>query len=136
MYSSLLALALSLGYNSYDPSIYILVLCRLRLYATVLFNMLSPFYLILTSIDRILVTSSNDRTRQRSTRCFACLCIIIGTLFWALFHSHALISSNIQKLAPNVFLCYFQQGSHLIFVSYYSIIKETSTLLLMIICGL
>ncbi|CAF1234373.1 unnamed protein product [Rotaria sp. Silwood1] len=135
IYSSLLALTLSVGY-SIDVSIYNLIICRLRLYTVSLFNTLSPFYLILASVDRIFVTSSNALTRQRSTRRFAYLCILIGTLFWALFHSHALIASNIRQLAPNAFLCYFQQGIHLVFVSYYAVIKETSTLLLMIICGL
>ncbi|CAF1152433.1 unnamed protein product [Rotaria sordida] len=135
IYSSLLALTLSVGY-SIDASVYNLIICRLRLYTVTLFNILSPFYIILASIDRILITSSNALTRQRSTRRLAYLCIIIGTLFWALFHIHALIASSITQLAPNTFLCYFQPGVHLIFVSYYALIKETSSLSLMIICGL
>ncbi|CAF5014836.1 unnamed protein product, partial [Rotaria sp. Silwood1] len=135
IYSSLLALTLSVGY-SIDVSIYNLIVCRLRIYTVSLFNTLSPFYLILASVDRVFITSSNALIRQRSTCRFAYLCIIIGTLFWALFHSHALIASNIKQIAPSSFLCYFQQGIHLVFVSYYSVIKETLALLLMIIFGL
>ncbi|CAF2843332.1 unnamed protein product [Rotaria sp. Silwood2] len=95
IYSSLLALTLSAGY-SIDAGIYNLIVCRLRLYTVCVFNVLSPFYLILTSVDRIFVISSNALTRQRSTCRFAYLCIIIGTLFWALSHSHILIASNIR----------------------------------------
>jgi hypothetical protein len=135
IYSSLLSLTLDVGYNI-DPSAYNLVLCRLRLYITILFNCLSPFYLILASIDRILVTSPKARTRQRSNHRFAYICIIIGTLFWSLFHSHALIASTITQIGPHQFLCCFREGVHLVFVSYYSLIKEITALSLMIICGL
>ncbi|CAF4129150.1 unnamed protein product [Rotaria sordida] len=61
---------------------------------------------------------------------------MIGTLFWTLFHIHALILTNIVQLSPNVVLCYFQQGIYLTFIGYYSLVKELTTLLLMIICGL
>jgi hypothetical protein len=135
IYSSLLSLTLSVGYNI-DPSAYNLAICHLRLYIIILFNCLSPFYLILASIDRILITSPNARTRRRSTPHFACMCIIFGTLFWVLFHSHALILTNITQLGPNYFLCYFQSGIYLVFISYYSFIKELLAISLMILCGL
>jgi hypothetical protein len=135
IYSSLFSLTLLIGYNI-DPTAYNLVLCRLRLYTIILFNLLSPFYLILASIDRILVTSRNALTRQRSTRRFAYLCLIVGTLFCALFHSHALMFTNIIQLGPNYFFCYFQSGVYLTFVSYYSVIKEILAISSMIICGL
>ncbi|CAF1227716.1 unnamed protein product [Rotaria sordida] len=135
IYSSLLALTLGIGYNI-SALIYKLILCRVYLYVVILSNCLSPFYLILASIDRILLTSSNARIRQRSNRRFACLCIIIGTSFWSLFHIHALISSNIRQMGPNTYLCYFQQGIHLIFATYYSLTKESLILILLLICGL
>jgi hypothetical protein len=135
IYSSLLSLMLDVGYNI-DPSSHYLIICRLRLYAAILFNCLSPFYLILASIDRILVTSQNALTRQRSTRRLAYVCIIGGTLFWTLFHIHALIFTNIIQLGPNIFLCYFSAGVYLAFVGYYSIIKEILALSLMIIFGI
>jgi hypothetical protein len=135
IYSSLLSLTLSIGYNI-DLSAHILIICRLRLYITILFNCLSPFYLILAAIDRILVTSRNALTRQRSTRRLAYTCIILGTLFWALFHSHALIWTTITEIGPNIFLCYFEAGVYLTFIGYYSIIEEILAFLLMLICGL
>lgn len=55
IYSAVLSLTLGVGYNA-DYTVYNLIICRLRLYATILFNVLSAFYLILASIDRILVT--------------------------------------------------------------------------------
>jgi hypothetical protein len=135
MCSSLLPLTLSLGY-SIDTSVYNLVICRLRLYITVLCNCLSAIYLIWASIDRILITSPNARTRQRSTPRLACICIGFGALFWALFHSHALILTNIIQLGPNYFICYFQEGVYRDFVGYYSLFKEIVALSLMILCGL
>jgi hypothetical protein len=126
---------LGIGYEI-DPSAYNLGICHLRLYITILFNCLSPFYLILAAIDRILITSPNALTRQKSTRRLAYACLGGGTLFWALFHSHALILSNITQVGPNIFLCYYEQGVYLAFISYYSIIKEVVALSLMIFCGL
>jgi hypothetical protein len=135
IYSSLLSLTLNLGYNI-DFSAHSLIICRLRLYITILLNCLSPFFLILAAIDRILVTSRNALTRQRSTRRLAYTCIILGTLFWALFHSHALIWTNVEQTGSTTFLCYFQAGVYLTFIGYYSLIKETLVFLLMLICGL
>ena len=134
IYASLFSLTLEVGYNI-DPSAYNLVVCRIRLYITILSNVLSPFYLILASIDRIFITSPNAVTRRRSTRRLAYLCVVTGTLFWALFHSHILIVSNITHFGPISF-CYFQQGLQLTFAGYYSIIKELLALSSMIICGL
>jgi hypothetical protein len=134
IYCLLFSLILEAEYNI-DPSAHNLVICHVRLYINVLFNVLSPYYLILASIDRILVTSRNALTRQRSTRRLAFICVTSGTLFWALFHSHALIIANITHLGP-ISYCYFQPGLQLTFVGYYSVIKELLALSLMIICGL
>ncbi|UJR20372.1 hypothetical protein I4U23_023504 [Adineta vaga] len=135
IFSSLLSLTMGSGYNI-DPSSYSVVLCRLRHYTTTLFNVLSPFYLILASIDRILITSPSALIRQRSTRRLAYMSIICGTFFWSLFHMHPFIASNIIEIAPNLFVCMFQPGIHLTFVSYYSLVKEIAALSVMIMCGL
>lgn len=126
---------LNIGYNI-DASIQNLVLCRLRLYTTVLFNCLCSFYLVLAAIDRVLITSSNARTRQRSTLHMAYIYVIGGIIFWALFHSHELFLTNIIQTLPNVFLCYFEQDVYRIFLNYYLLIKELLTLTLLTICGL
>jgi hypothetical protein len=135
IYSVLLFSIMILGYNI-DPSIYNLVLCRLSLYAALLFHCLSQFNLILASIDRMLVTSRNALTRRRSTHRLAYICVFTGAIFWVLFHSHALILPTITQIVPHDFVCNFQQGVETSFVVYYTIIKETLLLSLMIIFGL
>jgi hypothetical protein len=84
----------------------------------------------------MLVTSRNALTRRRSTHRLAYICIFIGAIFWALFHSHALIFPTITQIVPHDFLCNFRQGIEANFVAYYTIIKETLLLSLMIIFGL
>lgn len=135
IYSLLLPLTLGTGY-SIDLSIQNLGLCHLRIYASLLFDCLSPFYLILASIDRILITSPNALIRQKSTLRLAYICIACGTLFWALFHIHALIFGTILQLGPDYFVCYYQLGVYFTFMAYYAVIKQTLALTLMIICGL
>ena len=135
IWSSILPLTLSLGYNI-DASARILAICRIRLYTTILSNCWSAFYLILASIDRVLITSASARIRQRSTCRFAYISLAIGIPFWTLFHVHALIATAIVQVAPRTFICYFQSGFYLAFISYYALIKEVSTLFLLIICGL
>jgi hypothetical protein len=105
-----------------EPSAYSLISCRFNIYTAFLFNILSPFYLILASIDRTLITSRNAQTRRRSTCRLAYICIIGGTIFWMLFHSHALVFPNIIQVAPNKFSCYFKSGIYLIFIGVYSLI--------------
>jgi hypothetical protein len=135
IYSSLLPITLTVGYNV-DSTVSNLNICRLRLYTTILSNCLSAFYLVFASIDRILITSRDALTRQRSTRRMAYLSLSSGTLFWSLFHIHTIIFANITQIGSNSFLCYYQQGVYLAFVSYYSLIKQILSFSLMLICGL
>ncbi|CAF3910668.1 unnamed protein product [Adineta steineri] len=111
-------------------------MCRFYYYTTYLFDILSPFYLILASVDRVLVTSTNARTRQKSTPRLAYICIGCGTLLWMLFHCHALILTDIQEIAPGLFLCYPRAGPYVVFMGYYSMfVKAITVPLLMIIFG-
>ena len=136
IYTSILFSTLATGYDI-DPSTYNLPFCRFRFYAMLLFDILSAWYLILASIDRVLLTSSNALTRQRSTPRLACVCIIIVTLFWLFFHMHALVLTGFLQIAPGRVICYFQYGMHTKLISYYSaIIKGILTPLPMIIFGL
>ncbi|CAF0874477.1 unnamed protein product [Adineta steineri] len=131
---ALLNLILEVGYNI-SPSASNLIICRLRVYISTVFDCLSPFYLLLASIDRIFITSKNALTRRRSNLGLAYICIVSGTLFWVLFSCHALIWSNILQIGPNLFLCYFQ-GVYLTFFSCFAIIKEMTTFLSLTICGI
>ncbi|CAF1569872.1 unnamed protein product [Adineta steineri] len=136
IYSSILTVTLSAGYGV-SPSTYNLAFCRYNLYMAILIDILSSSYLVLASIDRMLVTSVNVKTRQRSTRRFAYMSIIIITIFWILFHSHILSSAVITQVTPNNFVCNLPPGADLILHSYYSLIVKALLIpLLMIIFGL
>lgn len=134
IYSSLMAVMLELGFNI-SPSSYNLVCCRLRLYTILLFDCLSSFYLILASMDRMLVTSINANTRRRSNTRFAYKCIIIGTIIVCLFSSHALFLSEHIRISSTAFTCYFRPGSYVTFIGFYSLTKSTLMPLLMIAFG-
>ena len=136
IYISVLITILQYGYNIM-PTAHNLPLCRFTVYATFVFSTLSPFYLILASIDRVLITSPNARTRHRSTYRLACTCIIIGTLFWIIVHIHALVFGAIIEAAPNYFICYFQLGAYFMFAGYYTfLIQGILVPFLLIIFGL
>jgi hypothetical protein len=121
IYGSFLPTLLENGFNI-NPSIYNLPLCHFRFYLLLIFDMLSPTYLIFASIDRVLYTSRNAGTRRRSTRRLAYICIIGITLFWLIFHIHALFFTTIMELLPGYIICYFQNGIYLTLIGYYSIV--------------
>ena len=117
IYVSILPATLSYGYNI-TPTAYNLGYCRFSLYMSFLLDKLSPFYLILASVDRVLVTSTNAATRRRSTRRLAYICISGVTLFWVLFYIFMPVLGGIIQIAPNYFTCYFTPGIALMFISY------------------
>jgi len=135
IYASLLPITLEIGYNI-TPTVHNLVLCRLRLFATFLLNCLCPFYLLLASVDRVLVTSPNARTRQRSTHRLAYMSIIIGTLCWIVGLTHVLIFTNIIPVPASESICYLQLGWYSMAIGYGSLIKEILIPLLMTFFGL
>ena len=136
IFTSISLSTLAIGYKI-DPSLSNLRFCRFRYYVMFLFDILGPSYLILAAIDRVLLTSPNALTRQRSTPRLAYTCIIIATVFWTLMHLHAAIVTDIVQIRPGVSLCFFQLGMHLTVMTYYSlIIKGILIPLLMLIFGL
>ena len=136
IYTVILPQTLSIGYNI-DATLYNLTLCRFHLYALLLSDILGPSYIILASVDRVLVTSRNALTRQRSTLRLAYVCVTCLTLFCLLAESHTLVLGFIQPIAPGVNFCYFQFGNYYKFISYYTaIVKGILVPLLMLIFGL
>ncbi|CAF4564400.1 unnamed protein product, partial [Rotaria sp. Silwood2] len=133
--SLLLSITLESGYSIYFTSKNI-VLCHLCYYTSLFSNVLSSYCLILASIDRVFVTSPNASTRQRSTLRFSYFCIIGGTIVWMLFHSPSLVFTNITQIGENIYMCFYHVGFYLAFISFYSIIKESSSTLLLLICGI
>ena len=136
IYTTVLPQTLAKGYNV-DPTTNNLVFCRFRFYTTLLFDVLGPSYLVLASIDRILLTSRHALTRQRSTPRLAYVCILSVTLFWLLAESHTLALCQIFVRGPDSNFCYFQQGNYTAFVSYYTVVVKGLLLpLLLLIFGL
>ncbi len=133
--STLLATIFEVGFNISVTTKYI-VPCRLTYYTALFSNVLGSYCLILASIDRSLITSQNVSTRQRSTLRFSYLCVIGGTIFWMLFHSPALIFMTITQIAANISICSYHVGFYLTFIGYYSTIKESSSIILLLIFGL
>ncbi|CAF1549546.1 unnamed protein product, partial [Adineta steineri] len=135
IYTTMLLAILSIGYNI-DPTLYSLSFCHFRYYTLLLSTILSPTYLILASIDRILITSPNALTRQRSTLRLTYISIIGVTLFWLLVHIHALFLTHIIEPLPNIIICSFQPGFYVTFINYYIIlIQDILIPLLMITLG-
>jgi hypothetical protein len=136
IYLSLFYVTLVLGYNI-SPSSSNLTYCHFSIYISLLFDILSPFYLILASIDRIFATSLNATIRKKSTYRLACILALSGTIFWLLFHIHALIYSEIVEIKFDSFHCDLQIGLYSTIVTYYSlIIKGIISPLLLILFSL
>ncbi|CAF4133617.1 unnamed protein product [Rotaria sordida] len=127
--------SLQAGYNIYFTSKNI-ILCRLCYYTSLFSNVLSSYCLILSSSDRVFVISPYASIRQRSTLRLSYFYIIGGTIFWMLFHSPSLVFTNITQISQSISICFYQVGFYLTFISFYSIIKESSSTLLLLICGI
>jgi hypothetical protein len=71
IYTSLLYAILANGYKI-DPSLYNLGFCHFHVCTILLFGVLNPSFLILASIDRILITSPKcfNKTTKYSSSCF------------------------------------------------------------------
>jgi hypothetical protein len=120
-----------------DPGAYNVAYCRLRFYFYYVFGALSPYYLILASIDRILITSRAIRVRQWSTCRVAYISITGMTIFWMIFHIHTLIYIGIYLIIPDYYSCTYTPGIYTIFVNYYQlIVRGIFATLLMSIFGL
>ncbi|CAF0812141.1 unnamed protein product [Adineta ricciae] len=114
---------LSFGYNvSYITNT--LGLCRFSMYMTYVLDVLNPSCLILASIDRILITSQNTLTRQRSTSRLAYISIIYVTLFCFVLHIHTLMLMNVVKFGTNFLLCFSLSFTYLTVLNYYMLVKS------------
>ncbi|CAF1462978.1 unnamed protein product [Adineta steineri] len=114
---------LSIGYGVTFVT-YTLGLCRFTLYMAFVLDILSPTCLVLASIDRILVTSPNALTRQRSTCHLAYWSVICATLFWMLCHIHSLVLMYVIQIGSNIFICYTQSPIYIVVIGYYSLVKS------------
>ena len=104
-------------YHGIDPVTRNVPFCKIHFYIQLVFFMLTPYYLILTSIDRTLVTSSSKRIRERSTLRLAYWSIAGVTLVFFLFFIQLFPFIDIYPVYSNFFTCYLPAGSYRLFMS-------------------
>ena len=127
---------LTYGYGI-DPSASNATFCRAVYYTTFVFASWELSYLLLASIDRIIITSPNAITRQRSTRRAAILSLTIITSFWMVGHMHIFFFVDIIQFGPYYSVCYFSTGTYTTVMTIYAIgVNGILTVLLMTIFGL
>ena len=134
IHSLLLMTTLESGFNIH-LNVKSLLLCRLCFYTSLISNVLSTYCLLLASFNRALVTSPQYFVQNRAGQHFAYIHILFGTIFWMIFHSPALIFTNITSYNRNISICFYQTGFYLTFIGYYSIVKESLSSLLLITLG-
>lgn len=126
---------LSSGYGI-DPMIQSLIYCRCFFYLTFSNASTAPYYIILSSVDRIFMTSRNTSIRKLSTRRIAIIFIVANTFFWLLIHLHACFYIELLRVGPNYYICYYRPGIYTTFISIFSLtINGILPLSLMTICG-
>lgn len=106
-----------MSYHGFDPINRHVFFCKIHFYIQLVLFMLTPYYLILTSIDRTLVTSSNKRIRERSTLRLTYRSIAGVTVVFFLFFIQLFAFVNIHPIYPNVFICYLPAGTYRLFMS-------------------
>lgn len=121
LYMGLFFTSLSSGYGI-DPSAKSIVFCRLRFYVGFVISCCQSSLLVVATIDRTLITSSNNRIRRLTTRRVMIAIILVTCLFWTIVHTHALFFTEIRQIGPNSFVCTCQQGTYIIFITYYIVI--------------
>jgi hypothetical protein len=110
---ALLTRMLQFGYNIQTVNTD-LWFCKIRYYLFYIFVAIPRYYIILASIDRYFVSSSDIRWRRLSSPKFAMRLIIINSLFWCLMYIQVLVFYDIENGT-----CSFRSGFYAIFFSIY-----------------
>jgi hypothetical protein len=118
------------GYGM-DMSVRSTASCCIRMYISFVFSAIPSYLLVMASMDRMFISSSNVQTRLQSNRRFALLMIGAISIFWALFHLHAFFFSEIQLTYGVRLSCNTQPGGPATFVSYYGLINAIIPISLM-----
>ena len=120
-----------------DPTAKSLILCRIHFYIGFVTSALSSSYLILASIDRYIITSSNFHLRRFSTRSMARRLILGVTIFWIIFHIHPFFLMIEPEKTNKTLHCSVDSGVYVFVLIWYElIIFGFITPLLMILFGL
>ncbi|CAF1389930.1 unnamed protein product [Adineta ricciae] len=119
-----------------NPTTYNLSYCRFYYYLSYILNMLCPSFLILASIDRVLISSPNALTRQKSTRRLAFILLILVTFLWFIYYCQYLFRINMNILVGPIPICYFDLGDYSLYVNYSAIVLGLIPPILLSICAL
>lgn len=132
---TIIATVLFFGFNI-DSTGKILTLCQLQFYIGFVVSLLSSAFLVLASIDRFMITSSNFNINQFSTRSIALKLIFIITIFSCILHTHAFFNIVDVNGTKGV-SCTFRSGAYILVLSWYIfLIFGFLTPALMIIFGI
>ncbi|CAF3657777.1 unnamed protein product [Adineta steineri] len=119
-----------------DPSSYNIPYCKIHYYLQIIFIVMGDFYLLLISIDRVLITSSKATLRQRSNHRTAYRSIGGVTLIILLFHIHLFVGVGIYEIYPGFNYCYLHPGDYRIFDAITNIVLEIIPLIFLSIFGM
>ncbi|CAF2492448.1 unnamed protein product [Rotaria sp. Silwood2] len=132
----IIATILYFGFNI-DPSGNILIICRIQFYIGFVTTILSSTFLVLASIDRYIISSTNYNSHQFSTHSMAIKFIFSITIFWCLIHIHSFFFIIKPKDNNKMFYCTLETGTYtLILIFYEFIIHDILTPALMILFSL
>lgn len=130
----IICLELYFGFNI-NPTGNILILCQIESYIGFVISILSSSFLLLASIDRFIITSSNFNLRRFNTHSMAIKFILILTLFWCIVHIHAFFFIVQQKESTKA-VCVVQNGTYTLVLSWYGFLISVLPPTLTIIFGL
>ena len=86
------------------------ILCKSSYYLAYLSIVYFPILCILSSIDRLLISSQNIDTRLYSSKRLAYLLISTSFIIISVFSLHVFIRVSIQETSSIVFICYYDQS--------------------------
>jgi len=124
------------GFNI-DPTGQILIVCQIQFYIGFVTSLLSSSFLVLTSIDRFITTSSNVNIKRFSTRSIAFKLIFGIIIFSCILHIHSFFFIIKQNNNTKSYSCTLQTGTYILVVIWYKfIVFGFLTPTLMIIFGI
>ncbi|CAF1030898.1 unnamed protein product [Didymodactylos carnosus] len=106
------------GYN-YDPTTWSDLFCKLRTYLWFVFNQWPRSFLILTCIDRFLISSSNTNYRQMSQKKYLKYIIPINICLWMALPFHVLFNTTIMNGS-----CVYLPGIYYVFNTVYNLLTS------------
>ncbi|CAF4015824.1 unnamed protein product [Rotaria sp. Silwood1] len=117
--------------TNFNLEITSLIFCKCRIYFVHFSLILGRYFICLISIDRWMVTSSNQSIRRMSSSKFARYITTVGTCFCLIFSIHAPIGFEIKNNRCYAYLA----TSYEVFYGIYNLIAVGIPIILMILCS-